>query len=72
MIEPEIPLPVTCPHCGEKSLAKFRVSVLADGILGDSIRLYADCHLVAWDASEGELENIRHHLRAAFETCEAV
>ncbi len=65
MMEPEIPLPVTCPFCGEKSLAQFRVSVLADAILGDPIRLYATCHLVSWDASDVELESIRHHLQTS-------
>jgi hypothetical protein len=68
--EPEIPLPVTCPHCGEESLARFRVSVLTDAVLGDPIRLYADCHLVGWDASDVELERIRHHLRTTLGSAE--
>jgi hypothetical protein len=62
MMEPEIPLPVTCPHCGGESLAEFRVSVLADAISGSPIRLYAKCHLVSWDASDVELQSIRRHL----------
>jgi hypothetical protein len=62
MMEPEIPFPVTCPHCGEESLAEFRATVLADAMAGDPIRLYATCHLVSWDASDVELENIRRHL----------
>jgi hypothetical protein len=70
MMEPEIPLPVTCPHCGEKSLAEFRVSVLADAILGDPIRLYANCHLVSWDASDVELASIRDHLQTTLATAE--
>ena len=60
--EPEIELPVNCPRCGQKSLSDFRLTVVAEGLQTNQIRLYANCHLASWDASETELEQIREHL----------
>jgi hypothetical protein len=65
MREHELLLPVKCPVCSAESLSPFRVSVIA-GARGSDIRLYANCHIVSWDATEQELRGLRNYLDTAF------
>jgi hypothetical protein len=65
MREHELLLPVRCPVCSTESLSPFRVSVIADA-RGADIRLYANCHIVSWDATEQELVSLRDYLDTAF------
>ncbi len=64
MTEPEVLVPVRCPICMRESLAGFRISVIEDALESGEIRLYADCHVVSWDAGQRELERIREYLDA--------
>jgi hypothetical protein len=64
--EPEVALPVKCPICMRESLVGFRISVIADAFESGEIRLYANCHVVGWDASQEELKAIVEHLDAAW------
>jgi hypothetical protein len=64
--EPEVSLPVMCPVCMRESLVGFRISVIADAFESGEIRLYADCHVVGWDASQEELRAIVEYLDAAW------
>ena len=66
MTEPQVLLPVTCPICGQESLVGFRISVLADAFESGEIRLYANCHVVGWDADRKELKAILEYLDAAW------
>jgi hypothetical protein len=59
----EISLPIRCPVCLQESLTHFRVEVVSEALETGDIRLYANCHVVAWDASAGELARIRDFLR---------
>ena len=55
--------PVTCPRCGSAGLMESPVIVVKTALtLWNNMRLYAGCHAVAWNASRGELENIRRYL----------
>jgi hypothetical protein len=56
---------VRCPVCGLDGLTEFRLSVITDAFQSGQIRLYANCHLAAWDASHVELEQIREYLDGA-------
>jgi hypothetical protein len=62
MIEPEILFPVKCPVCLRESLTGFRISVVAEALQTLEMRLYANCHVTSWDASEAELEHLRKYL----------
>jgi hypothetical protein len=62
MIEPEILFPVKCPVCFKESLTGFRISVVAEGLQTLEMRLYANCHVTSWDASEAELAHLRQYL----------
>jgi hypothetical protein len=62
MIEPEILFPVKCPVCLRESLTGFRISVVAEALQTLEMRLYANCHLTSWDASEAELAHLRKYL----------
>ncbi len=64
MTEPEVFLAVSCPICMRESLAGFRISVIVDAFESSELRLYADCHVVSWDASERELDKIFEYLYA--------
>jgi hypothetical protein len=59
MSEPEILLPVTCPHCGKRWMSEFRATVVVEALQTRQIRLYATCQVSSWDASEAELTHIR-------------
>ncbi len=59
MTESEILIPVRCPICSQEPLTGFRVSVIAEALQTLEIRLYAECHLTSWEASELELAQIR-------------
>ncbi len=59
MTESEILIPVRCPICWQEPLTGFRVSVIAEALQTLEIRLYAECHLTSWEASELELAQIR-------------
>ena len=65
MTESEILFPVKCPICLQESLTGFRISVVAEALQTLEIRLYANCHVTSWDASDVELEQMRHYLDAA-------
>ena len=60
--EPEVSLPVKCPICLREALVGFRISVIADAFESGEIRLYADCHVVGWDASKEELQAMVEYL----------
>jgi hypothetical protein len=62
MTEPEVFLPVRCPICMRESLVGFRISVIADAFESGEIRLYANCHVVGWDAGKKELKTIVEYL----------
>jgi hypothetical protein len=62
MIEPEILFPVKCPVCLRESLTGFRISVVAEALQTLEMRLYANCHVTSWDASEAELAHLRKYL----------
>jgi hypothetical protein len=64
MVEPEVLIPVKCPVCSRESLTAFRISVAADALKSGQIRLYANCHVVSWDASVAELARMRAYLDA--------
>jgi hypothetical protein len=64
--EPEIELPVNCPCCGQQSLSDFRVTVVAEALQTNQMRLYAKCHITGWEASQAELERIRDHLETVW------
>jgi hypothetical protein len=66
MTEPEIQFPVKCPICSEEVLTGFRLSVVAHALDTGDIRLYSNCHLVSWDASESEIRQIRDFLDATW------
>jgi hypothetical protein len=60
---PVVAIPVRCPMCGCVGLSEFPVAVVAIALVKwNNMCLYAPCHEGAWDASERELEAIRHHL----------
>ena len=42
------------------------MSVIADAFESSELRLYANCHVVSWDASERELEKIFEYLYATW------
>ena len=64
MNEPALKFPVTCPRCGKELLTEIAVAVVASRLLEQkSVRLYAACHNIYWDASSLELEQIREYLR---------
>ena len=62
MTEPEILFPIKCPVCLKESLTGFRISVVAEALQTLQIRLYTNCHVTSWDASEAELAQIRQGL----------
>jgi len=64
MTEPEMLFPVKCPVCLQESLSGFRISVVAEALETLEIRLYANCHVASWDASEVELAQMRQYLDA--------
>jgi hypothetical protein len=67
MDESYIRFPITCPRCGKESLTKFRAQVVTIALIEwRSMRLYARCHEVFWDASDLELEQIRAYLGASW------
>jgi hypothetical protein len=66
MIEPEILFPVKCPVCLRESLTGFRITVVAEALQTLEMRLYANCHLTSWDASEAELAHLRKYLDVAW------
>lgn len=66
MTEPEIHFPVKCPICSKEVLTGFRLSIVAHALDTGDIRLYADCHLASWDASDTELRRIREFLDATW------
>jgi hypothetical protein len=67
MDAPTIKFPVTCPQCGKESLAEYRVVAVTIALFEwGSMRLYADCHQVFWDASLVERDQIREYLGTAW------
>jgi hypothetical protein len=62
MIEPEILFPLKCPVCLRESLTGFRISVVVEALHTLEMRLYANCHVTSWDASEAELVHLRKYL----------
>jgi hypothetical protein len=63
--EPAVRFPVNCPLCARSLLSELPVGVIAEAlIVGSSIRLYASCHNVYWDATDLEIEQIREYLGA--------
>ena len=64
MTESEILIPVKCPICSQEPLTGFRISVVAEALQTLEIRLYANCHLTSWEASELELARIRQYMDA--------
>jgi hypothetical protein len=66
MREPEVLVPVTCPECGEESLTRLAVSVVADALIaGTRLHLSTKCHAPGWDATQVEIEQIREYLMAS-------
>jgi len=59
MSEPEILFTVKCPICLQESLTGFRISVVSEALETGDIRLYANCYVASWDASDVELTQIR-------------
>jgi hypothetical protein len=60
---PMVTIPVRCPKCGALGQSEFPVAVVTIALVKwNNLCLYAPCHEGGWDASERELEAIRHHL----------
>src|SRR5664279_5937602 len=66
MTELEIPFRVRCPVCSQESPTAYRISVVVEALQTLQIRLYADCHLTSWDASDAELAKMRVCLDAVW------
>lgn len=66
MTEVEVLVPVKCPVCSQQSPTGFRMSVVADAIRTGEFRLYATCHVMSWEASRTELEEIYECLDAGW------
>lgn len=67
MDESHIRFPITCPRCGKESLVKFRAVIVTIALIEwRSMRLYARCHEVFWNASDLELEQIRAYLGSSW------
>ena len=66
MTELEIPFRVRCPVCSRESPTGYRISVVVEALQTLQIRLYADCHVASWDASDAELAQIRECLNAVW------
>jgi hypothetical protein len=61
--QPTVRFPVKCPQCGVESIGVFRVSDIAEGLIGRrKIQLYANCHARWWAASDDEQHRIREYL----------
>ncbi len=66
MKEPRVRFPVICPLCGRELLTELPAALITQAVIvQSSIRLYASCHDVSWDATEFELEQIREYLGVA-------
>jgi hypothetical protein len=66
MYEPEVLVPVTCPRCGQESLMRLAVSVVAEALIAAKrLQLSTACHSVEWSATQVELEQIREYLIAS-------
>jgi hypothetical protein len=66
MTELEIPFHVKCPVCMQESPTGYRISVVVEALRTFQIRLYADCHVASWDASDAELAQMRECLDAVW------
>ena len=65
MHEPQILIPVKCSACGQESLARLSVALVADALIsGSPLHLRSTCHPAEWAASPAEIVTIRAHLRA--------
>ena len=65
MIEPSVRFPVMCPECRRETLATLPVGLIAGALIRDrTVRLYASCHDVYWDASPVEIEQLRQYMGA--------
>jgi hypothetical protein len=63
---PGVRFPVNCPLCARELLTELPAAVVAKALAGGStIRLYASCHDVWWDATALETEQIREYFSAA-------
>jgi hypothetical protein len=63
----QIRFPITCPVCGNESLAEFSAVVVTVAVTEwHSIKLYSHCHRVFWDASAVELDQISAYLGASW------
>jgi hypothetical protein len=59
-------MPVVCPSCAKESLTELPTTSVAEALAnGDPIRLYANCHREAWQASCLEREQLREYLEVA-------
>jgi hypothetical protein len=43
-------------------MSAFRAEVVAEALKTRQLRLYSDCHLTSWEASEAELSSISAYL----------
>ena len=58
--------PVTCPLCARELLCELPIASVARALaLGSTIRLYASCHDVWWDATAVEAVQVREYFSAA-------
>jgi len=64
MTEVEVLVPVKCPICLQQSPTGFRMPVVEDAFRTGEVRLYATCHVMSWEASRTELEQIYQFLDA--------
>jgi hypothetical protein len=64
--EPGLRFPVTCPLCARELLCELPIDGVARALaLGSTIRLYASCHDVWWDATAVETVQVREYFNAA-------
>lgn len=64
---PIVRFPLTCPECGTESLAVLRIVAVTIAVKQwQSMRLYAPCHDIFWDASALELDQIAAYLGASW------
>jgi len=62
----ELRFPVHCPLCDQEVLTQIPRAAVARALsAGAIIRLRSSCHGVRWDATDGEVEQIRQYLEAA-------
>jgi hypothetical protein len=60
-------VPLTCPTCGTEQFVACPVAVVVTALTRwNNMHLHSPCHPVSWNASQSELQRIRHHVGEAW------